>query len=247
MEKPLRKQPDKKSSTEKREDTPQERELKIVVPRAAIEPLIASAPAATIDQWYFPKDVELFQRVARECALDLPSDADVSQARIRKQVEPNGKVVYTATFKGQKDLTTFSRSEFEVVISQETAERLLPQATNGHLQKRRHFIEGIVVIDGQPEKQKAEIDLLLQDAKGDASDYPIAFFEIECDSDAAIDAIRKGRVTFSEEINAVLRAGKEASDNKLLSMTTIAKKGVDRDGAADLLKKITPESKKKKK
>ncbi len=245
MERLHRRPLEKKSSSEKREDTPQERELKIVVPRAAIEPLIASAPAATIDQWYFPKDSELFQRVARECDLDLPPDADVSQARIRKQVEPSGEVVYTATFKGQKNLTTFSRSEFEVVISQETAERLLPQATNGHLQKRRHFIEGVVVIDGQPEKQKAEIDLILQDANGPAEDYPIAFFEIECDSDAAINAIRKGNVTFSEEINAVLRAGKEASGNKSLSMTTIARKGVDRDGAAELLKEITPPSKKK--
>jgi hypothetical protein len=236
---------EKKSSSEKREDTPQERELKIVVPRAAIEPLIASAPAATIDQWYFPKDAELFQRIAQDCGLELPPDADVSQARIRKQVEPSGEVVYTATFKGQKNLETFSRSEFEVVISQETAERLLPQATNGHLQKRRHFIEGIVVIDGQPEKQKAEIDLLLQDANGPAEDYPIAFFEIECDSDAAIDAIREGNVSFSEEINAVLRAGKEASGNKSLSMTTIARKGADRDGGAELLKEITPPSEQK--
>lgn len=245
MERPPRREPDKKPSTEKREDAPQERELKIVVLRAAIEPLIADAPAALIDQWYFPKDVELFQRVARECGLELPPDADVSQARIRKQVEPSGEVVYTATFKGQKNLETFSRSEFEVVVSKETAERLIPQATNGHLQKRRHFIEGVVVIDGQPEKQKAEIDLLLQDAKGDASDYPIAFFEIECDSDAAIAAIREGNVLFSEDINAVLRAGKEASGNKSLSMTTIARKGADRDGAAELLKEITPPSEKK--
>lgn len=138
-----------RSPQEHIEREPQERELKIVVPRATIEPLIANAPAALIDQWYFPKDVELFQPVARECGLELPPDAEVSQARIRKQVEPSGEVVYTSTFKGPKNLETFSRSEFEVAISQDTAERLIPEATNGHLQKRRHFIEGVVVINGQ--------------------------------------------------------------------------------------------------
>jgi hypothetical protein len=240
MEQTRRMRPETRPPQEHLEREPQERELKIVVPRAAIEPLIADAPAALIDQWYFPKNREIFQHVAQECGLHLPEDADVSQARIRKQVEPSGEVVYTATFKGQKNLETFSRSEFEVVISKETAERLIPQATNGHLQKRRHFIEGIVVINGETQKQKAEIDLVLQDANGDAQDYPIAFFEIECDSDAAIQSIRKGNVSFSEEITAVLRAGKEASDDKSLSMTSIAKKGVDRDGATNLLKTISP-------
>ena len=240
MEQPRKMRSETRPHQEHSEREPQERELKIIVPRAAIEPLIADAPAALIDQWYFPKDRAIFQRVAQECGLDLPEDADVSQARIRKQVEPGGEVVYTATFKGQKNLETFSRSEFEVVISEETAERLIPQATNGHLQKRRHFIEGVVVVGGETQKQKAEIDLLLQDANGDAQDYPIAFFEIECDSDAAIQAIRKGNVSFSEEINAVLGAGKEASGDKTLSMTTIAKKGADRNGATELLKRISP-------
>jgi hypothetical protein len=140
-------------------------------------------------------------------------------------VASNGSQSFSIEFKSPR-FTDVSRYEFSLPISQALYNKLSEEFSRGSVRKVRYIIPGVVMVNGQPEKVKLQLDEVVAAGRR-LKALKESFFtaDLEVSGEQAIADVRKGRHNLNLLSECIELNSQRPGLSKPISSRTLAREG----------------------